>query len=134
MDLERELLQPPPPRRHRRPGQRFRVNRGPHKGVCNVSRHFGHRLVKLGELQIVLYLSHLTKDIIFCILQVFLAVLNTDYYKVHGVSVEPRLILSSLAANNLLSGVFVLAFGIYPNLFQCWPLGEDMCRVQVIIA
>ncbi len=57
--------------------------------------------------------------------------LHTDYYKAHGLAGEPRLIVSSLAANDLCTGLLILIFGVYPNLFQCWPMGETTCKVQV---
>ena len=37
---------------------------------------------------------------------------------------------SAVSANDLCTGALVLASGVYPNLFQCWPLGERFCQIQ----
>ena len=38
---------------------------------------------------------------------------------------------SAVSANDLCTGALVLASGVYPNLFRCWPLGERFCQIQV---
>ena len=44
---------------------------------------------------------------------------------------QPRLVLSVMAANDLAAGGLVLAGGVYPALFECWPHGKFLCQMQV---
>ena len=48
-----------------------------------------------------------------------------------GVGCETRFMFSAVSANDLCTGALVLASGVYPNLFRCWPLGERFCQIQV---
>ena len=50
-----------------------------------------------------------------------------------GVGGETRFMFSAVSANDLCTGALVLASGVYPNLFRCWPLGERFCQIQVIL-
>ena len=44
---------------------------------------------------------------------------------------ETGFMFSAVSANDLCTGALVLASGVYPNLFRCWPLGERFCQMQV---
>ena len=60
----------------------------------------------------------------------FIVVLNAPSYA-KRVWVQPRIVLTVMSVNDLLFGVFVLAVGVYPALFECWPLGKFVCQFQV---
>ena len=58
---------------------------------------------------------------------------SSGQYYVNPILHVSRYILTALALNDLVTGLFVTVFGIYPSLFECWPLGEEFCQIQVRI-
>lgn len=46
---------------------------------------------------------------------------------------QPRYLLTSLASNDLAIGLLVTPFGFLPAVYGCWPYGEVVCQIQVII-
>ena len=60
----------------------------------------------------------------------FVAVLNAPSYA-KRVRLQPRMVLTVMSLNDLVSGGLVLGVGVYPALFECWPHGQFVCQLQV---
>jgi hypothetical protein len=47
------------------------------------------------------------------------------------IKLQPRIILTGLALNDLANGLLVMGLGLFPAIFECWPFGELACQLQV---
>ena len=52
-------------------------------------------------------------------------------FYVRWIKPQPRFILSAMSLNDIATGILVTSFGVYPALFECWPLGQALCQLQV---
>lgn len=44
---------------------------------------------------------------------------------------QPRYLLTSLALNDLFTGILIAPVALFPALYKCWPYGEIFCQIQV---
>ena len=63
----------------------------------------------------------------------FLIILNKESYASTWIKPQPRIIFTAMALNDLSNGLLVLGVGLFPALWDCWPFGEILCQVQVIL-
>ena len=43
------------------------------------------------------------------------------------------LLLLSLSLCQLLTGLCVTTWGVYPTLTECWPFGRQLCQLQAVM-
>ena len=62
----------------------------------------------------------------------FVVCVNTKYYS-KFTRAQPRHLLTAAALNDVTIAILVLTVGVYPALFECWPMGQALCQVQVTL-
>ncbi|CAB3254676.1 unnamed protein product [Arctia plantaginis] len=45
----------------------------------------------------------------------------------------PRYLLTSLALNDLFTGILIAPVALLPALYKCWPYGEIFCQIQALL-
>ena len=44
-----------------------------------------------------------------------------------------RYLLTSLSMSQLLTGLLITMWGVYPTLTECWPYGKTLCQIQAVL-
>ena len=44
-----------------------------------------------------------------------------------------RYLLTSLSMSQLLTGLLITMWGVYPTLTECWPHGKTLCQIQAVL-
>ncbi|XP_050678952.1 trace amine-associated receptor 1 [Leptidea sinapis] len=73
----------------------------------------------------------LAMAIVFCNL-VLICVLNNRRY-IKYIDNQPRYLLTSLALNDLFTGILIAPVAFLPALYKCWPYGEIFCQIQALL-
>ncbi|CAG9787828.1 unnamed protein product [Diatraea saccharalis] len=60
---------------------------------------------------------------------VLICVLNNRRY-IKYIDNQPRYLLTSLALNDLFTGILIAPVALLPALYKCWPYGEIFCQIQ----
>ncbi|KPJ08635.1 hypothetical protein RR48_12388 [Papilio machaon] len=63
---------------------------------------------------------------------VLICVLNNRRY-IKYIDNQPRYLLTSLALNDLFTGILIAPVALLPALYKCWPYGEIFCQIQASI-
>ncbi|XP_038213984.1 trace amine-associated receptor 8b [Zerene cesonia] len=77
------------------------------------------------------FIFALSMAIVFCNL-VLICVLNNRRY-VKYIDNQPRYLLTSLALNDLFTGILIAPVALLPALYKCWPYGEIFCQIQALL-
>ncbi|KAI5636237.1 7 transmembrane receptor (rhodopsin family) domain-containing protein [Phthorimaea operculella] len=77
------------------------------------------------------FIFALSMAIVFCNL-VLICVLNNRRY-IKYIDNQPRYLLTSLALNDLFTGILVAPVALLPALYKCWPYGEIFCQIQALL-
>ncbi|CAH2084843.1 unnamed protein product [Euphydryas editha] len=77
------------------------------------------------------FIFALSMAIVFCNL-VLICVLNNRRY-IKYIDNQPRYLLTSLALNDLLTGILIAPVALLPALYKCWPYGEIFCQIQALL-
>ncbi|KPJ06747.1 Beta-2 adrenergic receptor [Papilio machaon] len=77
-----------------------------------------------------LFIFTLSMGIVFANL-VLICVLNNRRY-IKYIDNQPRYLLTSLALNDLFTGILIAPVALLPALYKCWPYGEIFCQIQAI--
>ncbi|XP_045450043.1 trace amine-associated receptor 6 [Melitaea cinxia] len=78
-----------------------------------------------------LFIFALSMAIVFCNL-VLICVLNNRRYTKY-IDNQPRYLLTSLALNDLFTGILIAPVALLPALYKCWPYGEIFCQIQALL-
>ncbi|CAG5028560.1 unnamed protein product [Parnassius apollo] len=63
---------------------------------------------------------------------VLICVLNNRRY-IKYIENQPRYLLTSLALNDLFTGILIAPVALLPALYKCWPYGEIFCQIQALL-
>ncbi|XP_045769812.1 trace amine-associated receptor 6 [Maniola jurtina] len=63
---------------------------------------------------------------------VLICVLNNRRY-IKYIDNQPRYLLTSLALNDLFTGILIAPVALLPALYKCWPYGEIFCQIQALL-
>ncbi|KAG7298711.1 hypothetical protein JYU34_017118 [Plutella xylostella] len=63
---------------------------------------------------------------------ILVCVLNNRRY-IKYIDNQPRYLLTSLALNDLFTGVLIAPVALLPALYKCWPYGEIFCQIQALL-
>ena len=58
--------------------------------------------------------------------------LTTEMHNLYTFFLQTRVLLTSIATNNIATGLLVTIWNAYPSLTSCWPYGILLCQIQVL--
>ncbi|KAI8421675.1 hypothetical protein MSG28_009665 [Choristoneura fumiferana] len=74
------------------------------------------------------FIFALSMGIVFANLVLICVLSNRRYIKY--IENQPRYLLTSLALNDLFTGILIAPVALLPALYKCWPYGEIFCQIQ----